>query len=229
VLEIDLKLDLSFDLAIAGFSHPEIDQLMAAAQTGTADEAKAEDALPEPDSSPPVSRSGDVWQLGEHRILCGDATDPQVCKALLGEERASVGIYDPSYRFRRKPASNLVWPITSGKLRRCMMFKGRHFDRSVILLCVRWYLAYSLSLWVLEEMIAERGISVDHATIHRWTTHYAPILLERFNSHERAVTGQWHVHETCIEVRGCWMYLYRAIDSNGYTVEFWFSVTHIPE
>ncbi len=46
------------------------------------------------------------------------------------------------------------------------VFKGRHFDRSVILLCVRWYLAYNLSLRNLEEMMAERGISVDHATVH---------------------------------------------------------------
>lgn len=61
------------------------------------------------------------------------------------------------------------------------MFKGRHFDRSVILLCMRWYLAYRLSLRDLEEMMAERGISVDHATIHRWTLRYAPELLERFN------------------------------------------------
>ena len=59
------------------------------------------------------------------------------------------------------------------------MFKGRHFDRSVILLCVRWYLAYSLSLRDLEEMMAERGISVDHTTIHRRTIHYAPLLLEQ--------------------------------------------------
>jgi hypothetical protein len=62
------------------------------------------------------------------------------------------------------------------------VFKGRHFDRSVILLCVRWYLAYSLSLRDLEEMMAERGISVDHATIHRWVIRYSPELLERFNS-----------------------------------------------
>ena len=60
------------------------------------------------------------------------------------------------------------------------VFKGRHFDRSVILLCVRWYLAYNLSLRNLEEMMAERGISVDHATVHSWTVHYAPLLLERF-------------------------------------------------
>jgi transposase-like protein len=103
------------------------------------------------------------------------------------------------------------------------MFKGRHFDRSVILLCVRWYLAYSLSLRDLEEMMAERGISVDHATIHRWTIHYAPLLLKEFNVRKRPVTGKWHVDETYIKVRGQWQYLYRAIDSNGDTVEFWFS------
>ena len=76
------------------------------------------------------------------------------------------------------------------------MFKGRHFDCSVILLCVRWYLAYNLSLRNLEEMMAERGISVDHATIHRWTVHYAPLLLEQFNRRKRPVTGRWHIDET---------------------------------
>jgi putative transposase len=103
------------------------------------------------------------------------------------------------------------------------MFKGRHFDRSVILLCVRWYLAYNLSLRNLEEMMAERGISVDHATVHRWTVHYAPLLLEQFNLHKRAVSRKWHMDETYIKVRGQWKYLYRAVDSNGDTVEFWFS------
>jgi putative transposase len=103
------------------------------------------------------------------------------------------------------------------------VFKGRHFDRSVILLCVRWYLAYNLSLRNLEEMMAERGISVDHATIHRWTVRYSPELLERFNRCKRAITGKWRIDETYIKVRGRWMYLYRAIDSNGDTVEFWFS------
>ncbi len=103
------------------------------------------------------------------------------------------------------------------------VFKGRHFDRSVILLCVRWYLAYNLSLRNLEEMMAERGISVDHATVHRWVVRYSPELLERFNRRKRAVTGKWHVDGTYIKVCGCWTYLYRAIDRNGDTVEFWFS------
>ena len=103
------------------------------------------------------------------------------------------------------------------------MFKGRQFDRSVILLCVRWYLAYSLSLRDLEEMVVERGISVDHATVGRWVVRYSPELLERFNRRKRPVSRNWHVDETYIKVRGRWMYLYRAIDSNGDTVEFWFS------
>jgi putative transposase len=89
-----------------------------------------------------------------------------------------------------------------------MMFKGRHFDRSVIRLCVRWYLAYGLRLRNLEAMLAERGISVDHATIHRWTVHYAPVRLERFNQRKRAVTRKWHMDETDIKVRGQWKYLY---------------------
>lgn len=105
----------------------------------------------------------------------------------------------------------------------CSRFKGRHFDRSAILLCVRWYLAYSLSLRDLEEMLAERGISVDRSTIHRWVVHLSPRLLERFNRRKRAVTGKWHVDETYIKARGRWMYQYRAIVSLGDTVEFWFS------
>jgi putative transposase len=72
-------------------------------------------------------------------------------------------------------------------------------------------------------MMAERGVSVDHATVHRWTLRYAPELLERFNQRKKAVTGRWHIDETYIKVRGQWRYLYRAVDSNGDTVEFWLS------
>ena len=103
------------------------------------------------------------------------------------------------------------------------MFKGRDFDRSVILLCVRWYLAYNLSLRNLEELMAERGICVDQATVGRWVVRYSPELLDRFNQRRRPVTRNWHMDETYIRVRGQWTYLYRAIDSNGDTVEFWFS------
>ncbi|QND69029.1 IS6 family transposase (plasmid) [Mesorhizobium loti] len=103
------------------------------------------------------------------------------------------------------------------------MFKGRHFDQSVILLCVRWYLAYNLSLRDLEEMMAERGLKVDHSTVHRWVAHFSPQLLERFNRRKRTVGSKWRMDETYIRVCGQWMYLYRAIDSLGDTVEFFFS------
>ncbi len=72
-------------------------------------------------------------------------------------------------------------------------------------------------------MMAERGIRVDHSTIHRWVLRFSPLLLERFNRRKRSVTGKWHVDETYIKARGRWMYLYRAIDSVGDTVEFFFS------
>ncbi|WP_246216102.1 IS6 family transposase [Microvirga makkahensis] len=84
-------------------------------------------------------------------------------------------------------------------------------------------MACNLSLRNLEEMMAERGISVDHATVHRWTIRYAPLLLAQFNRRKRQVPGRWHVDETYIEVRGQWRYLYRAIDNNGDPVELWFS------
>lgn len=71
--------------------------------------------------------------------------------------------------------------------------------------------------------MAERGVEVDHATIHRWTVHYAPLLLEQLNRRKRPVIGKWHVNETYVKVCGKWRYLYRAIDSNGETVAFWFS------
>jgi transposase-like protein len=72
-------------------------------------------------------------------------------------------------------------------------------------------------------MMVERGISVDHATVHRWVPRYSPELLERFNRRKRSVSRKWHVDETYIKVRGQWRYLYRAMDSHGDTVEFWFS------
>lgn len=102
------------------------------------------------------------------------------------------------------------------------MFKGRHFDKSVILLCVRWYLAYNLSLRNLKVM-AEPGVELDHSTLHRWVLYFSPKLLERFNRRKRQVTRKWNLDETYIKVKGEWLYLYRAIDSNGNTVEFYFS------
>lgn len=100
------------------------------------------------------------------------------------------------------------------------LFRGRHFQDEIILLCVRWYLRYSLSYRDLEEIMAERGLNVDHSTIARWVLPYAPILNERLRRHIRRPTASWRVDETYIRVNGCWTYLYRAVDSAGDTIDF---------
>ena len=108
-------------------------------------------------------------------------------------------------------------------------FKWRHFEAEIILLCVRWYLRYSLSYRDLEEMMAERGLSVDHTTIYRWVQRYAPELDKRCRPHLKACNDSWRVDETYIKVKKVWMYLYRAVDSDGNTLEFLLSPTRDAE
>jgi IS6 family transposase len=100
------------------------------------------------------------------------------------------------------------------------LFRGRHFQEEIIVLCLRWYLRYPLSYRNLEEMMAERGLSVDHSTIARWVLYYSPILNERIRRRMRIPNRSWRVDETYIRVAGQWTYLYRAIDSDGNTIDF---------
>ena len=90
-------------------------------------------------------------------------------------------------------------------------------------MCLRWYLRYSLSYRDLEEMMAERGLKVDHSTIARWVLAYAPELEKRVKPHLKPTNDSWRVDETYIKVKGAWLYEYRAVDSDGQTVEFFFS------
>ena len=99
-------------------------------------------------------------------------------------------------------------------------FKRLHYPVDVIAQCVRWYLAYSLSLRNLEEMMAERGISVDHSTLHRWILKITPIFNKLVLRYKKPVQQFWHIDETYIKIKGTWHYLYRAIDSTGQTVDF---------
>jgi transposase, IS6 family len=108
-------------------------------------------------------------------------------------------------------------------------FKWRHFESEIILLCVRWYLRYALSYRDLEEMMAERGLRLDHTTIYRWVQRYAPELEKRSRPHLKACNDSWKVDETYIKVRKTWMYLYRAVDSDGNTLEFLLSPTRDAE
>ena len=100
------------------------------------------------------------------------------------------------------------------------VFKRLHNPIEVILVCVRWYVAYPLSLRHLEEIMAERGITVDHATIHRWTIKMLPGLATICRRRKRPVGTSWRMDETYIKVAGQWKYLYRAVDKIGDTVGF---------
>jgi putative transposase len=100
-------------------------------------------------------------------------------------------------------------------------FSGRHFPKDLILSVVRWKLAYSLSYRDIEELAKERGFNVDHATVNRWVIAYAPQLEAAFRKkHKHVVGGSWRMDETYIKVKGQWVYLYRAIDKEGNTVDF---------
>src|SRR5476651_1930284 len=100
------------------------------------------------------------------------------------------------------------------------VFKRLHYPFDVMLMCVRWYVAYGLSVRNLEEMMAERGIGVDHSTMHRWAIKLLPVLGKAFGRRKRPVGKSWRVDETCIKVKGAWKYLYRAVDKAGNTVDF---------
>jgi transposase-like protein len=100
------------------------------------------------------------------------------------------------------------------------VLKRLHYPLEVILLCVRWYVAYSVSLRDLEEMMVERGFEVDHSSVHRWVIKLVPLFKKAFRKHKRPVGKSWRMDETYVKVRGQWKYLYRAVDKAGNTVDF---------
>ena len=109
--------------------------------------------------------------------------------------------------------------------RRPPLFRKRKFEPVVIVTCVRWYCRFSLSLRDLEELMAERGLSVDHSTVWRWVQAYAPELHKRLQGQLKYKRSTWFMDETYVRVAGRWMYLFRAVDNRGDTVDFYLSET----
>ncbi len=102
-------------------------------------------------------------------------------------------------------------------------FAGFRFPPEVILLAVRWYLRYGLSYRDLEELLAERGIEVDHVTLYRWVQRFTPLIVEAARPCRHAVGDRWFVDETYVKVAGTWRYVYRAVDQYGQVIDVYAS------
>jgi len=99
-------------------------------------------------------------------------------------------------------------------------FKGNHFPKSVFLYAVFFYVRYGVSYRDLEEIMAERGVEIDHATLNRWVVKYSPLIAANAPRRLWSRAVSWRMDETYIKVRGTWTYLYRAVDRDGQTLEF---------
>jgi transposase, IS6 family len=102
-------------------------------------------------------------------------------------------------------------------------FAGFRFPPEVILLAVRWYLRYGLSYRDLEELLAERGIEVDHSTLFRWVQRFTPLLIEAARPSRHVAGDRWFVDETYVKVAGVWRYVYRAVDQYGQVIDVFVS------
>ncbi|MGO9674962.1 MAG: IS6 family transposase [Methylocella sp.] len=101
-----------------------------------------------------------------------------------------------------------------------VLFKGRHFDREIIILCVRWHLRLKLGFRDLAEMLPERGLSLAHTTIMCRIQRCVPEFEKRWSRFARQTAGSWRVDKTYVTIKGRWTYLYRAVHKDGKTVGF---------
>jgi transposase-like protein len=102
-------------------------------------------------------------------------------------------------------------------------FAGFRFPPDVIVVAVRWYLRFGLSYRDVEELLAERGVEIDHVTVYRWVQRFTPLLAEAARPCRHAVGDRWFVDETYVKVAGQWRYVYRAIDQFGQVIDVFVS------
>jgi IS6 family transposase len=102
-------------------------------------------------------------------------------------------------------------------------FAGFRFPPDVVLLAVRWYLRYGLSYRDVEELLAERGIDVDHVTIYRWVQRFTLLVIDAARPCRHSVGDRWFVDETYVKVAGIWRYVYRAVDQHGQVIDVYVS------
>ena len=115
--------------------------------------------------------------------------------------------------------TTILW-LTQSIIAVSSIFKWRHYQSEVILVCVRWYLSYSLSYRQVAEKVNERGLDIHHTTVFRWVQEYSPQIEKRCRPHLKFTNDSWRVDETYILVKGKQKYLYRAVDSMGNTLDF---------
>ncbi len=102
-------------------------------------------------------------------------------------------------------------------------FSGYRFPPEDITLAVRWYLRFGLSYRDVEELLAERGVEVDHVSVYRWVQRFAPEFAEAARAPQHIIGDRWHVDETYLKVDGSWRYLSRAIDQFGQVIDVFLS------
>jgi transposase-like protein len=100
-----------------------------------------------------------------------------------------------------------------------LAFAGFRFPAEVIVVAVRWYLRYGLSYRDVEELLAERGVEVDHVTVYRWVQRFTPLLADAARPCRHSPGDRWYVDETYVKVNGVWCYVYRAVDQHGQVID----------
>jgi IS6 family transposase len=140
----------------------------------------------------------------------GSSTTPASVEKLNGSVALTDDVFRQGRRMRRR--SGRVRPPQSG-------FTGFRFPPEVIMVAVRWYLRYGLSYRDVEELLAERGVEVDHVTIYRWVQRFTPLLIDAARPCRHAPGDRWFVDETYVKVAGRWVDLYRAIDQYGQVID----------